>query len=109
MNLKTYVYPTGLEVPLQDRIKHLRISLTVHSYIYYDLNDNIISDEMWQHMADELTMLQLSNPELCTIGVFDAAFKDWNGSTGMHLNKSYETHNKAITLLRIRDKKKLDD
>lgn len=87
-SIPTYKYSTELEVPITDRIKHLRILLTLHSYIYYILNTNIISDHQWQAHADELTEIQAKYPEFCNIGWYDDEFVDWDGSTGYHLSKN---------------------
>lgn len=69
------------------RIKHLRLLMLVHSYLYYVLDDPIVSDDVWQSWANELTHLQ-NSPEWIDIKTdmpYDEAFKDWDGTTGHHL------------------------
>lgn len=56
--------------------------MLVHSYLYYVMDHNIVSDDKWQQWANELAELQ---KEKIDIGFYDDAFRDWNGSTGMHL------------------------
>lgn len=56
--------------------------MLVHSYLYYVMDHNIVDDGTWQKWADELTELQKEKHD---IGFYDEAFRDWNGSTGMHL------------------------
>jgi hypothetical protein len=66
-------------------IRRRRLQMLVHSCIYYQLNDNIITDHKWQEWADELQALQEKHPNWLEIGCFDKAFKDWTGATGNHL------------------------
>lgn len=67
---------------LSEKIKQRRTQMLVHSYLYYVLDNNVITDEKWQQWADELTELQKQKKE---IDFYDKEFWDWNGSTGMHL------------------------
>ena len=59
--------------------------MLIHSCIYYELNDNIISDHVWQKWADELQKLQEDHPEECKIDFWDWEFRNWDGATGNHL------------------------
>jgi len=70
---------------VKERIRQRRAQMLIHSYLYYVLDQPIVSDHQWQQWADELVELQLSNK--VQIGFYDAEFCDWNGSTGMHLPK----------------------
>lgn len=70
---------------IQELIKRRRSQMLIHSCIYYELNDNVISDHQWQEWADELQQIQQTYPEACTINFFDYEFRDWTGATGNHL------------------------
>jgi hypothetical protein len=70
---------------IKSKIKQRRAQMLIHSCIYYELNDNIISDHKWQEWADELQVLQEQFPECCNIGFYDYNFRDWTGATGNHL------------------------
>lgn len=70
---------------IKAKIRRRRAQMLIHSCIYYELNDNIISDHKWQEWADELEKLQRENPNCCMIGFYDYEFKDWDGATGNHL------------------------
>lgn len=59
--------------------------MLIHSCLYYELNESIISDHQWQAWADELAELQRQHPDKCVIGFYDEEFKDWDGSSGYHL------------------------
>jgi hypothetical protein len=74
--------------------------MLVHSYIYYHMDDSIILDTTWQEWADELTKLQANNPKCCKIGFYDKEFKDWDGSTGMHLPATIIVKQKAEQVIR---------
>lgn len=64
-------------------IKRKRTNLLIHSYVYYRLDKNIISDHKFDLIATELKALQDEHGELH--GFYDAAFQNWTGSTGMHI------------------------
>ena len=59
--------------------------MLVHSYIYYEKDDNIVSDFKWQEWADELRDLQNNHPDECNIGFYDKEFEGWTGAGGSHL------------------------
>ena len=69
---------------LSEKIRQRRSQMLVHSYLYYVLDDPIVTDQEWQKWADELTDLQKQEK---TIGFYDKEFSDWDGSTGYHLPK----------------------
>lgn len=71
--------------PVKEIIRQRRAQMLIHSCIYYELDEAIISDHRWQRWADELQELQEKYPNCCTIGFFDDEFKDWTGATGNHL------------------------
>lgn len=88
---------------IKAKIRHRRAQMLVHSCIYYELNDNIVSDHKWQAWADELEALQKAHPECMEIGFYDANFKDWDGSTGNHLpHRDAWVYKKALYLLHCR-------
>jgi len=82
---------------LSEKIKQRRTQMMVHSYMYYTLDDTIVSDDKWQQWADELTELQKRKTK---IGFYDKEFADWNGSTGMHLPKDKWIIDRAKKLLK---------
>lgn len=78
---------------LVEKIRQRRMQMIIHSYLYYELDKPVISDDKWQQWADELTALQEQQKE---IGFYDEVFADWNGSTGMHLPKEEWVVNRAL-------------
>lgn len=81
-----------------ERLQQLRICLAVHSYIYYELCDNLVSDARWQSWAQELIEMQAKHPEYTD--AYDEYFEDWDGTTGFHLCKIPGLHSSAMRLLR---------
>lgn len=89
---------------IKDLIKRRRGQMIVHSYLYYAMDNSIISDDTWQAWADELTELQTKHPKLCKLDYYDKNFKDWDGSTGMHLPQTIVEKGLAVKVLRAYEK-----
>ena len=91
---------------IADRIKQLRLSLMVHSIIYYELNDNIISDAEWSKRAKELVELQEQHPDIAETVVFADLYRGFKGDTGFDLAKGADeaAWGKAKYLLTTRRK-----
>ncbi len=70
---------------IKSLIKRRRHQMLIHSCLYYELDESIISDDVWQTWADELEVLQTQYPDHCKVGFYDFDFKDWTGATGNHL------------------------
>lgn len=69
-----------------ETIERLRRSVLVHSYIYYKLNSNLISDIEFDRRAMELVRLQALHPMHNSDDSFMAAiFKDFTGETAFHM------------------------
>lgn len=67
------------------KIRQRRLQLLVHSYIYYELGESVVSDATWQKWADELVKLQKEYPAISSKVVYAQEFKDFDGTTGYHL------------------------
>lgn len=87
---------------IYEKIKQRRRQLLVHSYIYYELDESIISDSKWSKWAMELVELQRNYPEESKQVEFYDMFKDWDGSSGAFLNYTQGIINCAERLLRIK-------
>ncbi len=71
---------------IKEKIRQRRRQMLAHSYIYYELNDSIISDATWSKWATELAQLQKDYPkESAEVEEYEN-FKDWDGSSGAFLN-----------------------
>lgn len=83
--MKTYEQFEGDFLKIAETIQQRRYQLLVHSCIYYELNNNIISDKKWDEWARELRDLQNKYPDISSRVVLYEAFKDWDASTGAFL------------------------
>ena len=73
------------DLVIASKIKRRRLQLLVNSCIYYNMDNNIISDAQWDKWAKELVALQSFNPEISKKVDWYDAFKDWDGSSGAFL------------------------
>ena len=70
----------------QEYIDFLQRYIIVHSYIYYELNDNYISDKQYDEKSRELTRYKNEYPELWKNSMYYKQFGDeYNGATGFTL------------------------
>lgn len=74
-----------LEAGVKEYIHRRRRQMLIHSFIYYRLNDNLVSDNIWQKWANQLRKIQEKYPQWKKIGFYDDAFSDWNGDSGAFL------------------------
>ena len=73
--------------------------MLVHSYLYYELDENIITDRQWTERAVKLAKLQNDYPDIAKEVKYADMFKDWDGSTGFNLTYDNATISKAMYLL----------
>lgn len=73
--------------------------IIVHSVIYYELNDNAISDQVYDAKAKELVELKNRHPELWKETEYYKQFgDDYNGSTGFTLFYDLDEHQREIIM-----------
>ena len=70
---------------IAEKIKRRRYQMLVHSYIYYELDKNLISDSQWSKWATELADLQRVYPDIASTVVYAKDFEGWDGSSGAYL------------------------
>lgn len=75
----------GEELKIAEKIQQRRYQMLVHSYIYYEMNENIISDSQWSQWAMELVELQHKYPDIAEQVPYADDFADWDGSSGAFL------------------------
>ena len=82
-----YIFKTKIpsKEQIQPKIRQRRSQILVHSYLYYHLNHNIISDDKWQQWANELAFIQNKYKKYIKIDFFDNAFKGFDGTSGYYL------------------------
>ena len=70
----------------QEYIDFLQRFIILHSYIYYELDDNVISDREYDARAKELVRYKNEYPDLWESSEYYKQFgDDYNGSTGFTL------------------------
>lgn len=82
---KLYEIFSGEELKIAEKIQQRRYQMLVHSYIYYEMNENIISDSKWSQWAMELADLQSKYPHIAEKVVYANDFVEWDGSSGAFL------------------------
>lgn len=79
---------------IKAKIRQRRRQMLVHSYIYYELDQNIISDQKWAEWAHELADLQKKYPKESKAVEYFNMFSAWDGSSGAFLR--YDDNIKAV-------------
>jgi hypothetical protein len=95
----------------EDDIKALisrrRRQILVHSFLYYQMNTNIISDYDFDSLCRDLVKLQNQYPTIAKDCVYHNDFKDFDGSSGFDLPYSLpEIQRNGISMLKYREKQK---
>lgn len=93
------------ELKIYELIKRRRLQILVHSCIYYELNQNIISDATFNSWSKQLVDLQNKYPEISKKVKFYEDFKDFDGSTGFNLPyDDIDVISRATSLLKYKEK-----
>ena len=85
MGTKLYEIYSGEELKIAEKIQQRRLQMLVHSYIYYELDTNIVSDNQWSKWATELQELQQKYPDIEKTVPHRKGFENWDASTGAFL------------------------
>jgi hypothetical protein len=80
-----------------EAIARRRRQMLVHSCLYYRMDASVIDDATWTRWAQQLAKLQDKFGHC--IGFYDAAFEDWDGSSGFHLPADQDVARVAMRLL----------
>lgn len=92
---------------VNEKIQQRRLQILVHSYLYYVLNESIVSDEKWSRWAHELVRLQEKYPNKSKKIIYHEMFENFNGSTGMDFVYDEDIINRAQYLLAMHDAPKV--
>ena len=84
MKIKHEEFPNPPQGSIAELIKRRRLQILVHSCLYYGLDNNIISDEIYDKWAIELEKLMKENPGVYS-DRFDSAFAKWDSASGFDL------------------------
>lgn len=84
---------------VQEQIDILQRKIIVHSYIYYYLDNSVISDREYDALSKELTNYKNLYPDLWRQSMYYKQFGDsYNGSTGFDLWDGLDDRQKRIIL-----------
>ena len=78
-----------IDKSIVEKISRRRRQILVHSYIYYELDDNIISDTKWSEFALELELLQQKYPEESKLACYYQEFIGFDRSTAANLREVF--------------------
>lgn len=97
-----------MNVEILELITRRERQILVHSYIYYDLNTNLISDSTYDEWSKELAQLIKDNPEEFKKSENYQGFKGFDGSTGMDLPyREQKVEAVALGLLSYKEREEL--
>lgn len=83
----------------QEYIDFLQRFIIVHSYIYYEKDNSVISDKEYDAKAKELVKYKNEYPDLWKSSMYYKQFgDDYNGATGFTLFHDLDEHQKRIIL-----------
>lgn len=86
---------------ITEKIQQRRYQMLIHSFIYYQLGDNLVSDHDFDRWAKELVELQEKYPEESRKARYYGEFMSFDGSSGFDLPYHYpEIQSIAYKLLR---------
>lgn len=86
-----------IKISTQEYIDFLQRFIILHSYIYYELNSNVISDKRYDEKSKELVKYKNEYPELWKLSMYYKQFgDDYNGATGFTLYHDLDEHQKEI-------------
>ena len=81
----------------QEYIDFLQRFIILHSYIYYELNDNVISDKDYDARAKELVKYKNKYPDLWKSSEYYKQFgDDYSGATGFTLYHDLDEKQKLM-------------
>ena len=85
------------DLTIQDYIDFLQRFIILHSYIYYELDNNYISDMEYDKKSKELVRYKNEYPDLWKNSMYYKQFgDDYNGATGFTLYHDLDDEQKKI-------------
>ena len=73
------------ELAIAEKIQQRRLQILVHSYLYYQVDTNIVDDNTWATWGKELVSLQEQYPEIAKRVIYHKEFANFDPSTGQGL------------------------
>ena len=76
---------TGVNESVRELIQRRRLQLLIHSCIYYEYNESLVTDEQWKNWAVELETLQKEYKTESELAPWADAFREFDHPTGFNL------------------------
>ena len=105
--MKLYERYSGKKLAIAEKIQQRRRQILVHSYIYYELDESIVSDSTWAKWAQELVELQAKFPNMSKKIPYAEEFQFFDGSTGAFLQYDESIIDVAYRLLEMKNRPKV--
>ena len=84
-------------VTVQNIIDNLQRKVILHSYLYYELDDSVVSDTDYDFIARTLAKYKNDYPELWKNSMYYKQFGEgYNGSTGFDLYSKLSDEQKRV-------------
>ena len=81
-------------VSIQSKMESLQRWLIVHAHIYYNYNNNVVTDKMWDDNAYQLVDMKKQYPKTYKKTFYYPVMNDFDGSTGFDLFDRLQKWNK---------------
>ena len=86
-----------MELTVLEQIDILQRKIILHSYLYYELDDSVISDREYDAMSKQLVEYKNDHPDLWVKSEYYKQFgDDYNGATGFTLFHDLDEKQKQI-------------
>lgn len=85
------------------KINALQRWILIHSILYYELNESIVSDRTFDDNEHQLVRMQREFPESAKQSRWWYIFKDFDGSTGFDLYKKCNEADKKLHMQYAQD------
>lgn len=79
-----------------DKISFKQRQILIHSYIYYNLNKNLISDQTYDHLSYSLVDLMKQHLDEFKNSEYSEIFKDFDGTSGFGLYEALNDNQKEM-------------
>lgn len=97
MDVKNYIKFKNPYLSNISKVSYLQRMLLIHSYLYYELDNPVITDVEYDNISKQLCMMynELTDEEKTKTEYFNA-FYDFEGSTGFYLCDRLDEKQKEV-------------
>lgn len=81
---------------VEDKLTLLERWVIIHSILYYEMDESIVPDHMFDHNARQLAAMLKRHPNEAKQTKYAYLFKGFDGSTGYHLYRNLNKSDRAF-------------